>query len=96
MRLAEELQREDGVIQPLGFGDQLGMWELVVGHGKEESRASPGFLAKAEFSGEREWEEGGALGVNDVQRNMLGLRYLWGIHLWKSSRLLDMYWFENS
>lgn len=69
LRSADELQREDKLVQPLGFGDQLfedGMWELVEGGGKEDSRESPGFLGKAEVSGDREREEGGGLGGNDV------------------------------
>lgn len=68
----------------------------MEGHGKEESGVSLGFLAEAELSGEREWEEGRALGGNDVQCSMLGLECLWGIHLQVSSRLRDIYWFENS
>lgn len=59
------------------------MWEGRV-------KSFPGFLAKAELNGEREWEERGALGGNDVQCNMLGLRCLWGSHLQMSSRLLDI------
>lgn len=43
LRSADELQRQDMVIQPLGFGDQLGVWDLVEGCGKEESRVFLGF-----------------------------------------------------
>lgn len=58
LRSADELQREDMVIQPLGFGDQLGVWDLVEGCGKEESRVFLGFWLRQNWmekgSGKRE------------------------------------------